>query len=190
MEGMSDRKDGGGSEWVEWEVIKQEVVCGEGGCSAAVCRPSHDVIVGPLSEAERKTISHHLQILRSNGDNLPTNIDNDNLESNNTEDLSSRPAAGSTSTLRCSKPERESLQQALVSWHDTYWASVKSKFPFFSRHWILTDENLGRLVERAHVILNATEVNISVIRGLIRTTADDATLESLVGVLNEFCQAR
>ena len=72
--------------------------------------------------------------------------------------------------LRCSKPERENLRRALISWRDQYWADVCSRFPLFSKDWIITDKNINRLIDKAHLLLN--QPGLDILKGMIRTIAD------------------
>lgn len=92
--------------------------------------------------------------------------------------------------LCCSKAEKDILHQALLSWRDTYWVKIRADYPFFSRDWVITNENLGRLVEKAHVLLNSPRVDVATVRNIIKCISDEATLASLIVVLQEFCDMR
>jgi hypothetical protein len=139
--------------------------------------------VGVLSDADRQLITHHLETQQhQHGQGvsaLPIT-------------MSVTPAEvqlnlHSAAPLRCSKPEREILRQALLSWRDNQWAAVQADFPFLSREWIITDNNLGHLVEKAHVLLNSPQVDADLVRQMIKCISNEATIASLVSVLQEFC---
>jgi len=167
---------------VTWEVLDQEIAKGgDCGCSSLVCRADPSVAVGLLSEAERQIISHHLQTLQTRGGSR-------NLASQGLPLMSITPAE--SGPLRCSKAEKDILHQALLSWRDTYWVKIRADYPFFSRDWVITNENLGRLVEKAHVLLNSPRVDVATVRNIIKCISDEATLASLIVVLQEFCDMR
>ena len=159
---------------VTWEVVDQEIAKGgDCGCSSLVCRADPNVAVGVLSEAERQIISHHLQT-RGGSRNFAL--------------MSISPAE--SGSLRCSKAEKDILHQALLSWRDTYWVKFRADYPFFSRDWVITCENINRLVEKAHVFLNSPCIEVAKVRNIIKCISDEATLASLVLVLREFCDKR
>jgi hypothetical protein len=163
---------------VTWEVVDQEIAKGgDCGCSSLVCREDPNVAVGVLSEAERQIISHHLRTRASQGLTMMS------MMSESISPVESGP-------LRCSRAEKDILHQALRSWRDTYWAKIRADYPFFSRDWVITDENIRRLVEKAHVLLNSPSVDVATVRDIIRCISDEATLTSLVLVLREFCDKR
>ena len=45
---------------VTWEVVEQEICCGNGACSAAVCQENPNFPVGVLSDMDHQIISTHL----------------------------------------------------------------------------------------------------------------------------------
>ena len=53
-----------------------------------------------------------------------------------------------------------------------------SRFPSFSKNWIVTDKNINRfkLIDKAHLLLN--QQGLDIVKGMIRTIADDTILSS------------
>ena len=167
---------------VTWEVVEQEIRCGNGLCSAAVCRKNPDVPVGLLSAMDRQTIAIHLNTLKGLRNHSP-----------DSEDRSTNTSMGLPEpTLRCSKPERQILHDALLSWRDTEWAQIKPRFPFFSRGWVMTNENIDRLVDKAHVILNTSKIDATFISSIATTTLEDSDpiINSLITLLEDFRKNR
>jgi len=89
--------------------------------------------------------------------------------------------------LCCSKAEKDILRQALLLWRNSYWVKIRNDYPFFSRDWVITNENIGHLVDKAHILLNTPQVDVAIVRSLIKCISDDMTMTSLVCVLQEFC---
>ena len=166
---------------VTWEVVEQEIHCGKGMCSAAVCREDPNVAVGVLSAMERQIISTHLNSLKA----LVNTTEHEAGATDTSPDLPEL-------TLRCSKPEREILRDALLSWRDTEWAQIKTRFPFFSREWVMTNENIGHFVDKAHLILNASTIDAAFIRSLVTSTLgnSDSLIKSLILLLEDFRENR
>ena len=171
---------------VIWEVENQDIGSLErcGNCSAASCQRDSDKPTGILTDSDHKRIKLHLRTLQKSHSNI---LDAMPTEA---EDIDEDQPPTTGPALRVSKPEREMLREALVSWRDEEWARLRPRFPFFSREWVITEENIGRLVNNAHLILNCTDLNISFIRKLMRTISNDTTLASLHMVLSNFCSAR
>jgi hypothetical protein len=171
---------------ITWEVVEQEIASGSlCGCSSAACRSHPDVPVGMLSDVERSVIKHHLKTLHRIRPELTPSLN----EAPSSE--GSDPPPSQNQPLRCSKPERENLRQALILWRDQYWSGVRSRYPFFTSEWILTNENINRLVDKAHLLLNQPQLNVDFVKGLIRSIPiDNMVLSSLVSVLKAFCTAR
>ena len=169
---------------VTWEVVEQEIRCGNGLCSAAACRETADIPVGVLSAMDREIIAIHLNTLKGLGNHSPDSED----RSTNT---SLRPPVPEP-TLRCSKPERQILHDALHSWRDIEWARIKPSFPFFSRGWVMTNENIARLVDKAHIILNTSTIDASFISAIATTTLEDSDpiINSLIKLLEDFRENR
>ena len=167
---------------VVWEVVDQVIATGpDCGCSSLACRINPDMPVGVLSDADRQIITHHLGKQHQQRQGATT--------------MSVVPAdvpldLHSAAPLRCSKPERAILRQALLSWRDNQWAAIRADYPFLSREWIITDNNLGHLVEKAHVLLNSAQVDANLVRQLIKCISNEAIISSLVSVLQEFCTTR
>ena len=175
-----DWDEDGNLSTVTWEVVDQEIAKGgECGCSSLICRADPNVAVGVLSEAERHIISHHLRTQVSS-QGLPMEMMS---ESESTTPAESGP-------LLCSRAEKDILPQALLFWRDTYWAKIRTDYPLFSRDWVITNENISRLVEKGHVFLNSPSVDVATVRGIIKCISDGETLASLVLVLREFCDKR
>ena len=111
--------------------------------------------VGVLSDADHHLIAHHLETQQHQRGQL--------------RGVTAQSTPMSVADLHgavpfcCSKPEREILRQALLSWRDNQWAAIRSDYPFLSREWIITDNNLGHLVEKAHVLLNSTKVDADLV---------------------------
>ena len=169
---------------VTWEVVEQEICCGNGLCSAASCRENPDVPVGVLSAMDWQTIAIHLNTLKGHGHGN---------HSPDSEDQTTDTSLGLPEPiLRCSKPERQILHDGLVSWRDTEWARIKPRFPFFSHGWVMTDENIGRLVDKAHVILNTSTIDARFISSIATTTLEDSDpiITSLIELLEDFRENR
>ena len=172
---------------VTWEVVEQEIRCGNGRCSATVCREDPDVAVGVLSAMERQIIDIHLNTLK--GQNSPgLEINSSVFEDDTTNTSQGLPEA----TLRCSKPERQNLHEALLSWRDTEWARIKPCFPFFSCEWVMTNENIARLVDKAHLILNTSTIDATFISSFATSTLEDSDpiIYSLTLLLEDFRENR
>jgi superfamily II DNA helicase RecQ len=115
---------------VTWEVVEQEIRCGNGMCSASVCRKNPDVAVGVLSIMDHQIIAIHLNTLKGQNSVALRNLNHPS----DSEDGTTNTSPGllqAEPTLRCSKPERQILHEALLSWRDTEWAGIKPCFPFF-----------------------------------------------------------
>ena len=185
---------------ITWEVIEQPIATGGScGCSAACCRKDPNIPVGLLSNLEREAIKHHLQILQRIRPELVSSLELEEPPLTNTSDSDSMPVDGTIlhaqtrpalPALRCSKPERENLREALISWHDQYWANVRSRYPFLSREWIITNKNINLLVDKAHLLLNQPTLDVNFVKGIIRTMSDNTILSSLLSILEAFCTAR
>ena len=181
-----DELDWDGTEFnrVMWEVEVQEIATGgRCGCSSLVCRVDPTTPVGVLSESDRQLISRHIQTLRG----IPR-LQGINSPPSSSDSMSITPAEAGL--FRCSRAEKDILKQALLTWRDSYWAKIRYDYPFFSRDWVLTNENLCRLVDKAHTLLNTPQVNAEIVRRLIKCISDDATMSSLVCVFQEFCDMR
>lgn len=168
---------------VTWEVVEQEIRCGNGMCSASVCRENPDVAVGVLSVMDHQIIANHLNNMK--GKNSVAHHSSDSEDG-------TTPAVEPIPSLRCSKPEREILHEALLSWRDTEWAGIKSRFPFFSREWVMTNENISRLVDKAHLILNASMIDATFISSIAASTLNDSDpiINSLTMLLEDFRENR
>lgn len=94
---------------ITWVVEEQQIATGSAcGCSAKCCREDPEKAIGLLTDAEWALILHHMKMLA-----IQTGSDQSGTPS------TSIPTT-SSSTLQCSKPEREILRQALTSWRDAY----------------------------------------------------------------------
>lgn len=175
---------------VTWEVMEQEIAVGPAcGCSASCCRKFPHVPTGILSDVDHQLIAYHLEnrgcdwmdgmpVITGTSEPLPP-----------PDSESTQPSVlvlTSTSKIRCSKPEREIFRNALLEWRDSYWASVRAKYPFLSREWIMTAENIARLVDKAHIFLNSADINASVVGGVIKWMPDEDLTASLLRLLQNF----
>ena len=77
-----------------------------------------------------------------------------------------------------------------MDWRDCEWALVGDKYPFYSRDWILSDGDLKRIVDKAHVVLNATTVDRKFLAELSEWILTSPCLDSLCHLLEEFRVAR
>jgi hypothetical protein len=59
-----------------------------------------------------------------------------------------------------------------------------------SRQWIITDESILRLVDKAHVILNAPQLDLAFLQGTLKIVFTEGSLASLLLVLESFRAAR
>ena len=155
---------------VTWEVERLDLAKGPTcGCSAKCCRVNKNEPIGLLTDRNRAQIQRCMDILH--------------------------PSTQATTTasgpqLRCSKPERDNLKEQLVDWCDCQWALVGDKYPFFSRDWILSDEDLKHIVDKAHVVLNVTAVNQQFISEVSKWILTSPCLDSLCQLLEDFRVAR
>ena len=70
----------------------------------------------------------------------------------------SPPLILNATRLHCSKPEHDGLREQLEHWHDHKWASIGDRYPCYSRDWVLSDEDLKRIVNKAHIVLGAPSI--------------------------------
>jgi len=170
---------------VTWDVDVQEIATGgRCGCSSLACCVDPTIPVGVLSESEQQLISHHIQTLR--GIPQSQGLDSPSPGIDSTMSITYAEAG----PLCCSKAEKDILRQALLSWCDSYWVKIRNDYPFFSRNWVITNEYIGRLVDKACILLNTPQVDVAIVRSLIKCISDDTTMTSLVCVLQEFCDMR
>lgn len=87
---------------VTWEVVEQEIYCGNRACSAAVCRENPNFPVGVLSDMDRQIISTHLDTLRRKN-SAGLTIFLTGFGDGTTDTILALPE----STLHFSKPERK-----------------------------------------------------------------------------------
>ncbi|KAF5374595.1 hypothetical protein D9615_008912 [Tricholomella constricta] len=187
-EGSDSEDEVEGAE-VTWVVEEQQIAMGGAcGCSSKCCRVDPEKSIGLLTDTERALVLHHMAMLAAPTGAHPTNTPDNQICS--TEPLSDLISTCSSAPLRCSKPEREVLRQALVSWRDARWASIRSNNPFLSREWVLSDGNISRLVDKAHILLNSHTVDARLVNDIIKWMADDLKMHSLVSTLQNFCAAR
>jgi hypothetical protein len=96
-------------------------------------------------------------------------------------------------SVRCSNAERQKLAEILVAWHDQTWTEAKAASPgigLLGRSAVLTRNQLNLVIAKAHLVLGADAIDIAFMRNLARAHLPaDATIESLVAVLNEFRSA-
>lgn len=154
---------------VEWEQAEQHVVQGpDCGCNAKCCRVNPEEAVGLLTVDDRARIQRFMDVLQPSFTPSPL------------------PSNGTSTTLRCSKAERASLKDALEDWRDQQWALIGEKYPFFTRHWLLSDEDLKRIVDKAHIILNASRVDCPVLDNISSWITTCPCLDSLCQLLDDF----
>ena len=189
---------------------------GHCGCNARCCRPNPATPVGLLTAADLRRIEHHnAKIKASKAPTTvtpPTSITSTSTSpeqagltpATSTSTVSSShpdltPTDSSTNTMAsnatdetaitaytCSRPEREQFKDALHNFRDTFWGTAKKDNPFLSRHWILSDENIKRLVTKAHVLLNMpTTIDVPTLKVLIPKSFDMG-LEELAKVAEDF----
>lgn len=178
-----------GRAW-SWEVMEQSESarplpgrC----CSARCCREDPVVPLGLLSDTERERVYTYIRKLYGTSHaslpRVPAEISPAAaLAVSSTQDPPSP-------TRRCSMAERDVLRDILQAWRDRCWASVKHKNPMLSREWILDDRNLDQLVAKAHLIVNASTINATLVRRLIVWITDQDLMASLVATLQEFRSA-
>jgi superfamily II DNA helicase RecQ len=152
---------------VEWEVATQVVTSGaDCGCNARCCRINPAEASGVLTEQDRARIQSAMDALQ------PSSIS---------------PTLSLTATrARCSKPERDGLRDQLEDWRDREWASVGRKYPYYSRDWLLSDEDLKRIVDKAHIILNVPVINRALLADISRWIPTSPCLDSLCQLLEDF----
>ncbi|THH15174.1 hypothetical protein EUX98_g9506, partial [Antrodiella citrinella] len=161
---------------VEWEVVEQDVIPAAGVCcSARICRSDPDQPIGPLTTELRALITHHLTAFN------PMHPASE-----------SAPAAATLPSMRCSMPERVILRDVVTSWRDERWKAIRARNPFLCRDWIITEPNINRLVDKAHLVLGAVELTVELIQHITSSKwiADDDTINSLILVLEEFRAAQ
>jgi hypothetical protein len=139
---------------VEWEVVEQNIELDPGRCcSARVCRKQDapDQPIGLLTDNDRARIRRHIQTLQGVAHpSLPipdTPAGSSPLQRPREGHVGDRTTAKAPSK-HCSQEERATLQEALQSWRREQYVAERSANPFLSRDWIITEENIGRLVGR------------------------------------------
>ena len=93
--------------------------------------------------------------------------------------------------IRCSKDEKEALRTTLEQWRIDRWESVRAMAPMLSRDWVLGEHNINKLVDNARLVVNTSKEKIDRqwIRALIDTVSDDATVDELSHVIQEYHSA-
>lgn len=156
---------------VMWEVndlvLTRGALCG---CSAKCCCANPNEAIGLLTDDDRVHIQHLMDILQPS--------------------TSVAPSTSNCPQLRCSKPERENLKEQLEDWRDHQWTLVADEYPFFSRDWILSDEDLKRFVDKAHVVLNSTGINQQFLGEISKWSLISPCPDSLCQLLEDFRVAR
>ena len=133
-----------------WEVEVQEIATsGRCGCSSLACCIDPTIPVGVLSELERQLISHHIQTMQG-------------IPQSQAVDSTMSITSAEAGPLCCSKAEKDILWQALLSWRNSYWATIRNDYPFFSHDWVITNKNIGRLVDKACILLNTPQVDVAI----------------------------
>ncbi|KAI1790168.1 P-loop containing nucleoside triphosphate hydrolase protein [Ganoderma leucocontextum] len=151
-------------------------------CSARSCQPGDAATaVGQLTDHDRQRIASMLKSLQAGS--LPP-------PSSPAASRPSSPVEDNSATLspsrQCSKAERAVLDDILHDWRSTRWRAMAPSNKFLSYHWVMDDDNIGKLVHKAHLLVNAPELNAELIRTLICWITTPETMASLVAVLHDF----
>ncbi|KAJ2911516.1 hypothetical protein MD484_g8898, partial [Candolleomyces efflorescens] len=184
-----------GSDRVLWVPYNHDLKPGPHcGCSARCCRPDPATPVGLLSVEEKHHIDAMLKQLKQSSSSAtplsvtippcqtlpspplqPSQTSQHPLimltsnESRPETEASTQDQAPSNTTFRtqCTKAEKESLRESLLAWRESFWAGIRKKNPFLNEEWILTSENIQRLVEKAHILVAAPTVDEALVRSII-----------------------
>ena len=155
---------------IEWEVANQVVTLGaDCGCNAHCCRINPEV--GLLTGEDRARIQRAMETLQP-----PATV--------------SSSAFPNPTRLRCSKPERDGLKEQLEHWRDHEWALIGERYPYYSRDWVLSDEDLKRIVDKAHIVLSAPSITQAFLSDISRWIPTSPCLDSLLVLLEDFRVAR
>ncbi|KAF8996926.1 P-loop containing nucleoside triphosphate hydrolase protein [Cyathus striatus] len=172
-------------EWVVGQVVNDHIdeTLSCQSCSALMCRVDPNTAVGPLTSAECNLIDFHTAKINGRAfTQLNTTTILEPARISMIEDNKIK--------LRCEAAERTVFREALVFWRDAAWKRIEDNNPFLSCDWVMTKSNIEHLIDKAHVILNFTEVNIAEIQHLITwILLDDDIVSSLIVVLEQFREA-
>ena len=159
---------------IEWEVAKQVVTSGaDCGCNARCCRINPEEALGLLTEQDREQIQCAMDALQP-----PATVSSTSSSSSN------------AARLRCSKPGHDGLREQLKHWHDHQWASINDRYPYYSHDWVLSDEDLKRVVDKAHIILSTPSITWTFLSNISRWILTSPCLDSLCQLLEDFHAAR
>ena len=83
--------------------------------------------------------------------------------------------------------ERDELRNLLAAWRDGHWQSIVFENPGLSHSWIISDRNIGRLVEKANWIVGSEAVTEALLNRISHWLVDsEETVVELVGMLEQF----
>jgi hypothetical protein len=163
---------------VSWVVEGEDIQPAAGKCcSASSCDPvGSDSDAGdPADAGEIATETRHRLIL-----NVLKH------ETSTAEEVLGAPLG--RQGVRCPKDEKEIFQAALEQWRVGRWESIRVAAPMLSRDWVLGEYNIKKLVENTRLVINTPREKIDRqwIRALIDTVSDDAAIDELSHVIQEF----
>jgi hypothetical protein len=82
------------------------------------------------------------------------------------------------------------LKDKLESWRNEQWALISSKYPYFTRYWLLSDEDIKKIVDKAHLVLNASHIDAPFLSEISQWITTSPSLDSLLQLLQDFRVAR
>jgi len=164
---------------IKWVIEDEGIQPGAGKCCSAksCCMPGSGSDTGDMADAGKVAIdSRHrliLNILRH--------------ETSAAEEILGAPPG--RQGMRCPKEEKEIFRTALEQWRADRWESIRATAPMLSREWVLGEHNIKKLVENTRLVINTSVEKIDGrwVRALIDTVSDDATVDDLSSVIQQFC---
>ena len=90
--------------------------------------------------------------------------------------------------VRCPKDEKARFREVLSQWRTRHWESIRATAPMLSKDWVLGEHNLKKLIDNTRLIVNTSvdKIDRRWVRALLDMTADDATVDELLSVIQNF----
>uniref|UniRef100_A0A0W0F4I0 Putative P-loop containing nucleoside triphosphate hydrolase protein n=1 Tax=Moniliophthora roreri TaxID=221103 RepID=A0A0W0F4I0_MONRR len=160
-------------------------------CAILQTSDGNTVINGQLNNEDHKRIDGHVSYLHATSHPSLANPDTPKGSSpshpTRMEHIRRYNALNMAPTVRCSHAEHAILHNMVCAWRDNKWDSISAANPFLSPDWVISDKNIDRLVDKAHVLLGCQEVDVQTIRSFTQwPLVDDNTIGTLIKVIEDF----